>query len=223
MKKLYGISSLLANVLADTSPETSENFDHAEHTLEPIHEEIDSEAPRRSKRPRTAKSFRDDFTIYLMDDTPKIIVETFASPDVDDWKEAVCSEIDSILFNGTWELFDRSYGCKLVDCKWVFKKKLRLDGTINKYKAKLVPKGYTQKEGEDFFDTYSPVARLITIRVLLSLVASYGLLVHQMNVKRDFLNGELEEKIYMTQPDGFVVKSQEDKVCKLMKSLYDLK
>jgi hypothetical protein len=86
-----------------------------------------------------------------------------------------------------------------------------------------VVKCYTQKEDEDLFDTYSPVARLITIRVLLSLAASHGLLVHQMDVKAAFLNGELEEEIYMIQPDGFVVKDQEDKVCKLLKSLYGLK
>ena len=67
-------------------------------------------------------------------------------------------------------------------------------------------KGYTQKEGEDFFDTYSPIARLTTIRVLLSLAASHGLLVHQMDVKTAFLNGELDEEIYMDQPDGFVVE-----------------
>jgi hypothetical protein len=90
----------------------------------------------------------------------------------------------------------------------VFKKKLRSDGTIDKYKAQLVAKGYTQKEGEDFFDTYSPVARMTTIRVLLSLVVSYGLLVHQVDVKTTFLNGELYEKIYMDQPDGFVVKGE---------------
>jgi hypothetical protein len=110
-----------------------------------------------------------------------------------------------------------------VGCKWVFKKKLRPDGTIDKYKARLVAKGYTQKKGEDFFDTYSPVARLTTIRVLLSLASSHGLLVHQMDVKIAFLNGEMEEEIYMTQPDEFIVKSQEDKVCKLMKYLYGLK
>jgi hypothetical protein len=110
-----------------------------------------------------------------------------------------------------------------VGCKWVFKKKLRPDGTIDKYKARLVAKGYTQKEDEYFFDTYSPVARLTTIRVLLSLAASHGLLVHQIDVKTAFLNGELEEEIYMTQPDEFVVKGQEDKVCKLMKYLYGLK
>ena len=131
--------------------------------------------------------------------------------------------MDSIMTNGTWEVVDRPYGCKPVGSKWVFKKKLRPDGTIDKYKARLVAKGYTQKEGEDFFDTYSPVARLTTIQVLLSLAASYGLLVHQMDVKTAFLNGELEEEIYMDQPDGFVAKGQEGKVCKLLKSLYGLK
>jgi hypothetical protein len=96
------MSSLPVNVIADTFPEPYENFDHAEHTPEPIHEEIDSEAPRRSKRSRTAKSFSDNFTIYLVNDTPKTIIEMFASPDVDDWKELVRSEMDSIISNGTW-------------------------------------------------------------------------------------------------------------------------
>ena len=80
-----------------------------------------------------------------------------------------------------------------------------------------------KKESEDFFDTYSPVARLTTIQALLSLAASYGLIVHQMDVKTAFLNVELDEEIYMDQPDGFVVKGQESKVCKLLKSLYGLK
>ena len=79
--------------------------------------------------------------------------------------------------------------------------KLKPDGTIDKYKARLVAKGYTQKEGEDFFDTYSSVARLTTIRALISLAASYGLIIHQMDVKTTFLNGELDEEIYMDQPD----------------------
>jgi hypothetical protein len=131
--------------------------------------------------------------------------------------------MDSILSNGTWELVDQLYGCKHVGCKWVFKKKLRPDCTIDKYKIRFVVKGYTQKEGEDFFGTYSPIARLTRIHVLLSLTTSHDLLVHQMNVKTVFLNEELEEEIYMTQPDGFIVKGQEDKVCKLIKSLYDLK
>ena len=157
--------------------------------------EDDNEAPRRSKRQRTEKSFGDDFIVYLVDDTPTSISEAYASTDADYWKEAVRSEMDSILANGTWETTDRPYGCKPIGCKLVFKKKLRPDGTIEKYKARLVAKGYTQKEGEDFFDTYSPVARLTTIRVLLSLAPSYGLRVHQMDIKTAFLNGELDEEI----------------------------
>ena len=105
----------------------------------------------------------------------------------------------------------------------MFKKKLRPDGTIEKYKARLVAKSYTQKEGEYFFDTYSPVARLTTIRALLSLAASYSLIVHQMDVKTAYLNGELDEEIYMDQPDEFIVTGEESKVYKLLKSLCGLK
>jgi len=158
-----------------------------------------------------------------VDDTPTTIAEAYSSLDADLWKEEIQSEMDSIISNGTWEVVDRPYRCKLVGCKWVFKKKLRPDSTIEKYKTRLVAKGYIQKEGEDYFDTYSPIARLTTIRVLLFLAASHGLLVYQMDVKTAFLNGELEEEIYMDQSDGFVAKGQEGKVCKLLKSLYGLK
>ena len=114
-------------------------------------------------------------------------------------------------------------GANLLDVNECSRKKLRLDGTIEKYKTRLVAKDYTQKEGEDYFDTFSPVARMTTIRVLLSLDASHGLFVHQMDIKTAFLNGEFEEEIYMDQPDGFVANGQEGKVCKLLKSLYGLK
>nr|ABA95374.1 retrotransposon protein, putative, Ty1-copia subclass [Oryza sativa Japonica Group] len=198
-------------------------IEHNDQTPKENPEEDNIVDTRKSKRQRVAKSFGDDYIVYLVDDTPRTIEEAYSSPDADYWKEAVRSEMDSIMSNGTWEVVERPYGCKPVGCKWVFKKKLRPDGTIEKYKARLVAKGYTQKEGEDFFDTYSPVARLTTIRVLLALAASHGLLVHQMDVKTAFLNGELEEEIYMDQPDGYVLEGQEGMVCKLLKSLYGLK
>ena len=171
----------------ETSSSRQESIEHDNSTKSIVQneptfvehpDEDNDEAPRRRKRQRTEKFFGDDFIVYLVDDTPKTIEEAYSSPDADYWKEAVRSEMDSIMSNGTWEVVERLYGCKPVGCKWVLKKKLRSDGTIKKYKARLVAKGYTQKEGEDFFDTYSPVARLTTIRVLLALAAFHGLLVH---------------------------------------------
>ena len=97
------------------------------------------------------------------------------------------------------------------------------DGTIDKYKARLVIKGFRQKEGLDYFDTYSPVTRITSIRLLIALATVYDLQIHQMDVKTAFLNGELEEEIYMEQPEGFIVPGQENKVCRLVKSLYGLK
>ena len=136
----------------------TEPIEHSEPTLVDNSEEDNNETLRKSKRQMTAKSFGDDFIVYLVDDTPITIEEAYSSPDADYWKEAVRSEMDSIMSNGTQEVVERPYGRKPIGCKWVFKKKLRLDGTIKKHKARLVAQGYTQKEGEDFFDTYSPIA-----------------------------------------------------------------
>ena len=139
------------------------------------------------------------------------------------WKEAVNDEMDSIMRNKTWKLVDLPPGSKPIGCKWIFKKKMKVGETIDKFKARLVVKGFIQKEGIDYFDTYAYVARISTIRVLIALASIYKLQIHQMDVKTAFLNGELEEEIYMKQPEGFVVQGQEQKVCKLIKSLYGLK
>ena len=105
----------------------------------------------------------------------------------------------------------------------MFKRKLKPDGTIDKFKARLVAKGYKQKHNVDYFDTYSLVTRIASIRILFAIASIYKLVVYQMDVKTAFLNGDLEEEIYMEQPDGYVVLGQEHKVCKLVKSLYGLK
>ena len=114
-------------------------------------------------------------------------------------------------------------GNKPIGCKWIFKRKLRTDGTIDKYKVRLVTKRYQQNEGLDFFDTYSPVTRITSIRMLIAIAAIHDFEIHQMDVKTAFLNGDLDEEIYMEQPEGFVVKEQEKKVCRLIKSLYGSK
>jgi hypothetical protein len=127
------------------------------------------------------------------------------------------------MSNHTWELAELPPKIKPIGCKWIFKRKLKLDGTIDKYKARLVAKGYRQKQNVDYFDTYSPVTRIASIRILFAVASIYKLVVHQMDVKTAFLNGDLEEEIYMEQPEGCVVLGQEHKVCKLVKSLYGLK
>ena len=100
---------------------------------------------------------------------------------------------------------------------------MKPDETIDKYKARLVVKGYKQKQGLDYFDTYSPVTKITSIRMLIALAAVHDLKIHQMDVKTAFLNRELEEEIYMEQPEGFIVPGKEKKVCRLVKSLYGLK
>ena len=152
------------------------------------------------------------------DITPKTYKEALASRDSSLWKEAIDDEIDSLLSNGTWVLVDPPPNSKPIGCKWIFRIK---DGNL--FKARLVAKGYRQKEGVDYFDTYAPVARITSIRLLFALAFIYNLCIHQMDVKTAFLNGDLNEEVYMEQPEGFVLPGNEHKVCKLTKSLYGLK
>ncbi|KAL0367555.1 UNVERIFIED_CONTAM: Retrovirus-related Pol polyprotein from transposon TNT 1-94 [Sesamum radiatum] len=182
------------------------------------HEESDE--PRWSKRARVVKNFGSDFVTYNIEDDPITFKDAMVSSEAKQWKEAVKSEMDSIVSNGTWKLVDLPLGCTSIGCKWIFKKKLKRDGSVDKFKARLVAKGFKQKEGIDYFDTYSPVARLTTIRVLIALASVYSLPIHQMDVKTALLYGELEEEIYMDHLEGFVAHGNERKVCKLVKSLY---
>ncbi|GJR40639.1 zinc finger, CCHC-type containing protein [Tanacetum coccineum] len=140
-----------------------------------------------------------------------------------DSKESIDDEIGSIMENNTWVLSDLPPGCKPLGCKWIFKRKMKVDETIDKFKARLVIQGFRQKEGIDYFNTYAPAARITTIRLLLALAAINNLVIHQMDVKTSFLNGDLDEEVYMRQPEGFIMSGNEHKVCKLVKSVYGLK
>ena len=102
-----------------------------------------------------------------------------------------------------------------IGCKWIYKRKIRSDGKVETFKARLVAKGYTQKEGIDYEETFSPVAMLKSIRILLVVAASLDYEIWQMDVKTAFLNGSLEEDIYMQQPEGFIARGQEHMACKL--------
>ena len=163
------------------------------------------------------------FLTYMLEDEPQSFKEAISTPDAPFWKEVVNSEIESILQNHTWELVDLPLGFKPPGYKWIFKRKFKVDGFIDKYKARLVVKGYKQKEGMNNFDTYSPVTRMRTIWMLMAIAILHDLKIHQMDVKAAFLISELNKEIYMELPEGFIVLGQEKKVCKLVKSLYGLK
>ncbi|WJZ98853.1 hypothetical protein VitviT2T_017352 [Vitis vinifera] len=141
----------------------------------------------------------------------------------DKWIEAMKEELRMIEKNDTWELVDRPQHRKVIGVKWVYRTKLNADGSVNKYKARLVVKGYSQVFGVDFSETFARVARLDTIRMLLALTAQKGWKTYQLDVKSAFLNGYLQEEIYVEQPEGFQVKGQEEKVYLLKKALYGLK
>nr|GEV08527.1 hypothetical protein [Tanacetum cinerariifolium] len=138
---------------------------------------------------------------------PRTYNEAMQSRGAAFWKEAIDDEIGSIMENNTWVQSDLPPGCKPFGCKWIFKRKMKVDGSIDKFK------------GIDYFDTYAPVARITTIRLLLALADIRNLVIHQMDVKTTFLNDDLDKEVYMKQPKGFVMPGNEHKVCKLVKSL----
>nr|ABA95820.1 retrotransposon protein, putative, unclassified [Oryza sativa Japonica Group] len=141
----------------------------------------------------------------------------------DNWIKAMEDEIHMIEKNNTWELVDRPRDREVIGVKWVYKTKLNLDGSVQKYKARLVAKGFKQKPGIDYYETYAPVARLETIRTIIALAAQKRWKIYQLDVKSAFLNGYLDEEIYVEQPEGFSVQGGENKVFRLKKALYGLK
>ncbi|KAJ0960835.1 hypothetical protein J5N97_001284 [Dioscorea zingiberensis] len=139
------------------------------------------------------------------------------------WQQAMQVEYSVLLRNNTWSLVPRPRDTNLVGCKWVYKIKRRADGSIERYKARLVAKGFHQEEGVDYFDTFSPVVKQTTVRLVLSLAISKGWSVCQLDINNAFLNGELQETVFMEQPKGFVNSAFPLHVCKLHKALYGLK
>ncbi|KAL4023398.1 hypothetical protein IC575_017151 [Cucumis melo] len=143
--------------------------------------------------------------------------------DSDQLIKAMDLEMESMYSNSVWTLVDQPSEVRPIGCKWIYKRKRDQAGKVQTFKARLVAKGYTQKEGIDYEETFSPVVMIKSIQILLSIATFYDYEIWQMDVKIAFLNGNLEESIYMVQPKGYIQKDQEQKVCKLQKSIYGLK
>jgi hypothetical protein len=139
------------------------------------------------------------------------------------WIDAMEEELNQIEKNETWELVPRPKDKNVIGTKWVFRNKLNEYGQVIRNKARLVCKGYAQVEGIDFEETFSPVARLEAIIMFLAFVCFKNFKVYQMDVKSSFLNGNLEEEVYIEQPEGFLLSENKDHVCRLKKSLYGIK
>ncbi|KAK4386673.1 Retrovirus-related Pol polyprotein from transposon RE1 [Sesamum angolense] len=182
----------------------------------PQSEEIEEETP-----PRRTKLLSDIYETcnFIMLEPENF--ETAVKHKV--WVQAMEEEIKMIKKNNTWELADRPKDKEVIGVKWIYKTKLNADGSIQKHKARLVAKGYSQLPGIDYTETFAPVARLDTIRALIAIAANKKWKIYQMDVKSAFLNGYIDEEIYVEQPPGFIAKGSEEKVLRLKKALYGLK
>ena len=157
------------------------------------------------------------------EEDPKTMKHALSGPKAKEWFEAMKEEMNSMESNRVWDLVDLLPSRKTIGNKWILNIKHKADGTIEKYKAQLVTKGYTQQDGIDHEETFSPVVKFTSIRLILAIMTRMDLELYQMDVKTAFLNGDLDEQIYMDQPLGFELKGQERKICKIKRSIYGLK
>ena len=202
-----------------------------EQQVEPhTSQEYDGTTLRRSIRPKRS-AIPNDYIVYLQEsdynigaeNDPEFFSQAINCKESELWYNAMNEEMNSMKSNGVWDLVELPNGVKAIGCKWVFKTKKDSLGNIERYKARLVAKGFTQKEGIDYTETFSPVSKKDSLRIILALVAHFDLELQQMDVKTAFLNGDLEEEVYMKQPEGFPSSDGEQLVCKLKKSIYGLK
>ena len=193
--------------------DVEDNLENDFHQVEEIHEE---ETQTRKLRPRQNLKQPDRYCANLVEiDEPETYEEAVKSPQAKEWISAINEELTALKNNNTWELQELPIDKKAIGFKWVFKIKRDTKGNINRYKARLCAKGFSQIAGSDYFETFSPTIRYDTIRVLLAEAVQKNYNIMQFDVKTAFLNGDLDEEVYMLPPTGIVV--EENQVCKLKK------
>ena len=180
---------------------------------------------RRSERERQPPDYYGERVSIVNDKLkePMTVKEALTGPDEAQWVDAMEKEMKSLHANNVWDLVELPKDCKAIGSKWVFKLKTGADGLVERHKARLVAQGFSQKFGADYDETFCPVVRFESVRTVIALAVQNGLKLHQMDVTTAFLNGELEEEVYMKQPEGFVDKDRDHLVCRLKRSIYGLK
>jgi Reverse transcriptase (RNA-dependent DNA polymerase) len=139
------------------------------------------------------------------------------------WKMTMFEEMRALIKNDTWDMVPRPSGKNVVGCKWVYSVKYNPEGKVDRFKAQLVAKGYTQTYGVDYEETFAPVAKMNIVRTLISCAVNLRWDLCQLDVKNAFLYGDLKEEVFMEIPPGFANEQLRDKVCRMKRSLYDLK
>lgn len=186
----------------------------------------------RSRNQITKPKHHSDGTVRYP--LPHALITEYASTEIEptcysiamkdqNWRQAMNVEFDALLKNHTWNLVPPSSATNVIGCKWVFRLKRKADGSIERHKARLVAKGFHQQAGIDYGETYSPVIKPTTVRLVLSLAISGGWPIHQIDIQNAFLHGDLSEEVYMTQPPSFAHPQYPSHICKLQKALYGLK
>ncbi|KAE8676976.1 Vesicle-associated protein 4-1 [Hibiscus syriacus] len=218
---------------SNTEAETKEFAEFEEISVNDVQispEAVQEEEPgtpelRRSSRiPKPTQRYSSSLHYLLLTDNgePECYDEAIQVGDSIKWESSMKDEMCSLMSNQTWELAELPSGKRALHNKWIYRIKEEHDGS-KRYKAKLVVKGFQQKEGIDYNEIFSPVVKLSTIRLVLKIVAAENLHLEQLDVKTSFLHGDLEEEIYMRQPEGFIEAVKKNLVCRLKKSLYGLK
>ncbi|KAH9111206.1 hypothetical protein AeMF1_014215 [Aphanomyces euteiches] len=193
---------------------------------------LDTRELKEQSRPKRAIKRPKRFEVNVVTTTsnsreripePSTMREMLSSQEVNKWKQAMDEEYQALIDNRVWRLSELPTGRKALKSKWIWKVKYLPNGEVERFKARLCIKGFLQIAGVDFTDTFAPVLRLESLRALCALVAILELETKQLDIKTAFLHGDLDEEIYMEQPDGYVREGSESLVCRLQKSLYGLK
>ncbi|GJV80126.1 retrovirus-related pol polyprotein from transposon TNT 1-94 [Tanacetum coccineum] len=205
----------LENDIEDETLEIDENIKESRnHPLENVIRNLNQRTLRSQAQNQS------NFFYFISTIEPKNVNEALKD---ESWIVAIQEELNQFIANDVWELVPQPRNMTIIGTKWVFRNKLDENGVVSRNKARLVAQGYNQQEGIDYDETYAPVARLESIRILLAYACALDFKLFQMDVKSSFLNGFINEEVYVAQPSGFIDFEKPDHVCKLKKALYGLK